>query len=38
MNNEEKNIVYTTETVCTDGNTVFRCDSDKNSLVTISML
>ena len=23
---------------CTDGNTVFRCDSDKNSLVIISML
>ena len=22
---------------CTDGNTVFRCDSDKNSLVIISM-
>ena len=22
---------------CTDGNTVFRCDSDKNSLVVISM-
>ena len=23
---------------CTDGNAVFRCDSDKNSLVIISML
>ena len=24
-------------TVCTDGNTVFRCESDKNSLVIINM-
>ena len=23
--------------ICTDGNTVFRCDSDKNSLVIIYM-
>ena len=23
--------------ICTDGNIVFRCDSDKNSLVIISM-